>query len=180
MLITRPRLSEAEFLRLPDDGRKYELVEGEPREVPTSFEHDHVGVNLLFLLGPHTRGRGYLTMAQAGFRMRSGNIRCPDTSFTRKERLPGGKPPRGFADGAPDLAVEIISPSEERAEILAKLTDYFESGAQQVWYVLPETRQVVVYTSPFESHTLGADDELTGGDLLPTFPCRVSELFLTE
>lgn len=170
------KMSEEEFLRLPDDGRKLELVDGEAKEVPTGFEHDAIGAMLM----PHAKGRGFVTIAQAGFRMADGNIRCPDVSFTRKERLPDGKPPKGFAELAPDLAVEIISPNEDAADVFRKLGEYFASGSQQVWLLQPETQRVTVYRSLMDAKTYGPDDTLTAGDLLPGFNTTVSDLFAIE
>jgi len=174
------KLTEEEFLRLPDDGRKYELVDGKAREVPTGFEHDAIGAIIVAMLMPHAKGHGFVTIAQAGFRMADGNIRCPDVSFTRKERLPEGKPPKGFADLAPDLAVEIISPNEDAADVFRKLGEYFASGSQFVWILQPETCQVTVYRSLMDAHTLGPEDTLSAGDLLPGFKVQVSELFAIE
>jgi Uma2 family endonuclease len=174
-------MTEAEFLSLPEDGYKYELVEGEARIVaPVFLEHDGLVAHVIALLTPSTRGRGTLYASSAGFRMRSGNIRCPDVSFMRKERLPGGRSPRSFGEGAPDLVVEVISPSEERVEVQRKLKEYFQSGAEQVWQMFPETQRLLVFTSPTEFVSLEADDELVGGDLLPGFTCRVGELFEFE
>jgi Uma2 family endonuclease len=174
------RMTEEEFVRLPADGRKWDLVDGEPREVPTSFEHDRIGVELLLRLAPFGKGRGHFTGAQAGFRMANGNIRCPDLGFTLKSRLPGGIPPREFLGVAPDLAVEIISPSEDRSEMGRKVREYLESGAQQVWQLFPAQRQVVVHYTPEHAVTLNDDDELDGGDLLPGFRSRVGDLFDLE
>lgn len=176
----KTRMTEPEFLRLPDDGHKYELVDGEPKTVPTSFEHDIFGGNLLFLLKLANHGRGYFTAGQSGFRMRSGNIRCPDVSFTLKSRLPDGKPNKGFGDQAPNLCIEIISSTEERAEIERKLAEYFDSGAQRVWHLYPDTQTVGVFTAPEESYKLTADDTLDAGDMLPEFRCRVGDLFVLE
>ena len=81
----RRKMTEEEFLRLPDDGRKWELVDGEAREVPAGHKHDAIGIQVAVLLKPHARGRGVLAGSQAGFRMTTGNIRSPDVSFTRKE-----------------------------------------------------------------------------------------------
>jgi Uma2 family endonuclease len=169
-------MTEAEFMRLPSDG-KYELVDGEPIKVPANFLHDVIGGNLAGLLRPYTRGRGFVANAQAGFRMRNGNIRCPDVSFTLKSRLPDGKPPAEFLDFAPDLAVEVISPSEGKEDMAQKVREYFESGAQQVWQLFPETQQLRLHHSAEESVLLESSDELDGGDLLPGFRCRVGELF---
>jgi Uncharacterized protein conserved in cyanobacteria len=109
--------------------------------------------------------------------MAQGNIRSPDVSVMRTDRLPDGKAPEGFVDGAPDLAVEVVSPSERLSDLLAKMAEYFESGAQEVWLLLPDRRQVYRYRTPLEVQTLEADDTLTGGELLPEFRVRVGELF---
>jgi Uma2 family endonuclease len=180
MALARPRITEEEFLHLPDNGRKYELVDGELREVPTTIEHDVIGANIVALLVPHARGRGYVTISQAGYRIQSGNIRIPDVAYTRKERFPDGKPPKGFGDFAPDLCIEIISPSEDRLDMTRKLKEYFASGAHLVWHIFPETLSAFVYTSASEYSRLEADDELEAADLLPGFKCKLGELFLME
>lgn len=178
MSITQARLSEAQFMRLPDDGHKYELVEGEAKLVPTSLRHDQIGAIIVYRLTHASIGRGILCISQAGFRMRNGNIRCPDVSFMRKERLPGGEAPNTFGDAAPDLAIEIISPSEDEADMARKVGEYFASGAEQVWHVFPETQTVAVYTSPDVSRAYRSEDTLTGGTLLPDFACPVADLFI--
>ncbi|MCS7064935.1 MAG: Uma2 family endonuclease [Fimbriimonadales bacterium] len=176
----KARLTEEEFIRLPSDGRKYELVDGEAKEVPAGHRHDVIGARVIVRLAPYARGRGYLAGSQAGFRMITGNIRSPDVAFTLKERLPEGRPSEGFEDFAPDLAIEIISPNEDKVDLLRKIGEYFASGAKQVWLLFPEMQMVKVYTDPFEMRTLSSEDELEGGDLLPGFRCKVRELFEIE
>jgi Uma2 family endonuclease len=180
MAIARPLVSEEEFMRLPDDGRKYELVDGEVKEVPANVEHDVIGVTVAVTLRPHAKGLGYVASSQAGFRMRSGNIRCPDVSFTRKDRFPDGLPPKTFGAIAPDLAIEIISQSEDGRDMVRKVGEYFESGAQQVWHMYPESSQIEVFYSPTDSRTFEADQEIDCPNILPGFRCRVSELFELE
>jgi Uma2 family endonuclease len=180
MTIARPRMTEEEFMRLPDDGRKYELVDGEVKEAPTGVRHDEIAMRIGVLLYPFTRGRGALCSSQAGYRMRGGNIRSPDVSFTLRERLPGGRSPEGFGPFAPDLCIGIISPSEDREEMARKVREYFEAGAQQVWHLYPETQSAVIFTSPLETRPLSAGDQLDGGDLLPGFRCRVADLYALE
>jgi Uma2 family endonuclease len=119
-------------------------------------------------------------MGQAGFRMASHNIRCPDVAFYAKSRLPNGRPADGFGDAAPDLCIEIISPSEERAEMERKVREYFASGARFVWHVFPETQTIRVFTSPEDSTDLGPTDEVDAGDLLPGFRAGVADLFVIE
>jgi len=170
------RLTEEEFLRLPDDGRKYELVDGEAKETPTSVKHDVIGAKLIMRLGGLVSEVAYLAGSQAGFRMATGNIRSPDVSVIFKQSLPEGKLPEGFGDRAPDLAIEIISPNEDMPDLMRKIGEYFESGARQVWLLFPEQKRVVVYDSPFDSVALNENDMLTT-PLIPDLRVRVGDLF---
>jgi Uma2 family endonuclease len=111
--------------------------------------------------------------------MASGNIRVPDVGVILKQSLPDGKLPDGFGDRAPDLAIEIVSPSEDMPDLLRKVGEYFESGAQEVWLLFPETQRVVRYTAPFEATILHAADELST-PLAPDFRMRVGDLFAVE
>jgi Uma2 family endonuclease len=87
-----------------------------------------------------------------------------------------GKIPDDFIDGAPDLAVEIVSPSKRPAEIYTKLGEYFESGAQEVWLIFPERKQMHRYTSSLQVQVLDEGDALTT-PLLPDFQLALKELF---
>ncbi len=172
----KQKMTEEEFLRLPDDGRKYELVDGEAKEVPAGFRHDAIVARIIALLAPFVAGQGILCASSAGFRLATGNIRSPDVSFVRKEKVPQSEV-NGFADFAPDLAIEVLSPHEDWADLARKLGEYFVSGVQQVWLVDPKTQTVTVYRSLTDVRVYGAEDELEGGDLLPNFRCKVADLF---
>ncbi len=174
------KVTEEELMRLPRDGRKWELEEGKLTAQPTSVKHEEIIFNLAVMLAPFKRGRGIVTLGQGGFRMTNGNVRAPDVSFTRKERFPGGHAPDTFGDLAPDLCVEIISPSERPGQMSRKVQEYFDGGAVQVWHVFPERQEVVVFTSPTETQTFGADDTLDTGDILPGFSCRVGDWLILE
>ena len=141
------KMTEEEFMRLPNDGRKYELVDGEAKEVPAGVKHDAIVAHIIVLLAPFVKNLGFLAASSAGFRMVTGNIRSPDVSFVLRERLPEGKPPKGFMDGAPDLAIEVISPNEDWVDMGRKLGEYFMSGAKQVWLIDPDAVTVTVYKS---------------------------------
>lgn len=112
--------------------------------------------------------------------MANGNVRAPDVSFTRWERIPGGRPGGGFGSVAPDLCVEIISPSERPFDSADRRRDYFDSGASLIWYVFPEAQSVTVWTSPTEVRGLSGADTLDAGDLLPGFSCQVCDIFTGE
>jgi len=176
MVDTRPRMTEEEFMALPDDGRKYELVDGEAKEVPTGGRHGKIGSEINFLLRSVAKPYGSVFDSSTGFRMASGNIRSPDVSFMRFDRLPDGDAPVGFVDGAPDLCIEIISPSEDQRDSWRKVGEYFESGASQVWHVFPETRRVVVFRSMDDVRTYSDEDVLEADTVLPDFRHRVSDL----
>jgi len=116
--------------------------------------------------------------SSTGFRMAQGNIRSPDVSVMRTDRLPDGKAPEGFVEGAPDLAVEVVSPSERLSDLLAKMAEYFESGAQEVWLLFPERKQVYRYRADLTVEVLHENDILHGAPLLPEFAVRVGDLFV--
>ncbi len=171
------RWTEADLLSLPDDGRKYELVNGRLVEVPTGTRHGEISVELTIRIYPFAKPWAVVYDSSTGFRTARGNIRSPDVSVMRKERLPDGKSPVGFADGTPDLAIEVISPSERTSDILEKIAEYFESGTQEVWLLFPERQQVHRYTANLEVEVLNENDILKGEPILPGFEVRVGDLF---
>lgn len=171
------RLTEEEFLTLPDDGRKYELVNGEATAVSTGVLHEAIGYRLMRLLGVLADALGVIAGSSAGYRMANGNIRSPGVSFTRFERLRNGEPPAGFGEGAPDLCVEIISPSETYREISAKIDEYLRSGAREVWIVDPGDGTVSVHNASGGYRILHGEDRLTATDIVPGFECTVADVF---
>lgn len=171
------RYTEQDLLKMPNDGRKYELVNGRIQIVPTGGRHGKIGYRLARRVGNYAPESLEGFDSSTGFRMAGGNIRSPDFSLMQKARLPQGEPPVDFIDGAPDLAVEVVSPSENLKDLYQKVLEYFESGAREVWLLFPERKQVYRYTAPLEVEVLREDDVLTGGELLPDFQVRVGELF---
>lgn len=101
-------------------------------------------------------------------------------AFVAKGRLPQGPAPQGFPRLAPDLAVEIVSPSNTWADVAAKIRDYLEAGTRLVWIVDPRSRTVTVQASGAAPQVLSADEELEGRDVLPGFTIRVGQLFAPE
>jgi Uma2 family endonuclease len=107
-----------------------------------------------------------------------GQIRAPDVSFTRWERLPGRQSPKPpIYAVAPDLAVEILSKGNTEAEMNRKLHEYFEAGVRLVWYIEPKTRTARAYTAEHEWTEIGSDGLLLGGEVLPGFEVPLAELF---
>jgi Uma2 family endonuclease len=105
--------------------------------------------------------------------------RRPDVAFVSYQRWPRNRPlPRGDAwPVAPDLAVEVVSPSNQADEVMRKMNEYFQAGAQRVWIVWPSLKQVYVYESPTQVRILTGGDELDGQPMLPGFRLPVAGLF---
>ena len=168
-----------ELLRIPKDGYKYELVKGELRVSPAGLRHEKIGMKLgrllLDFVEEHHLGEVY--GSSAGFKLPNGDVRSPDVSFVRAERLPAGQTPEGFAEFLPDLAVEIVSPSDRVTEIAEKIGEYFANGVELIWLVDPQRETITVYRSITDVMTLHAADELRGDPLLAGFSCRVREVF---
>jgi Uma2 family endonuclease len=121
---------------------------------------------------------GILAGPDGPFRLFAGRMRMPDLSFVRWARLPGRRLPSATVlDMGPDLAIEVISKGNTKAEMLKKLEEYFRAGAKLVWYVYPEERRVVVYTSTIHATELSEHDMLDGGDVLPGFRLKLKKLF---
>ena len=169
-----------EFERLPDDASRLELVRGHlVREPPAGFEHGDIAVRIAFCLETFVRRHalGKVLGAETGFVLFDDppTVRAPDVAFVARDRLPAD--PRGFARLAPDLAVEIVSPSNTVSEIQDKVTDYLDAGARLVWIVDPRGRTVTAYRSRDDIRILTSIQELEGGEVLPGFQTQVSEFF---
>jgi Uma2 family endonuclease len=124
------------------------------------------------------RGSGVVTTAEAGFQIahEPDTVRAPDVAFVRAERIPSGGV-KGFFQGAPDLAVEVVSPTDRQSEVAAKVQEWLLAGCSVVWVVDPENRAVTVHRNHSEAVILTTTDTLTGGEVLPDFSMRVAEIF---
>lgn len=179
MTLTLRPLTDEDLQRLPRDLGKWEVIDGKPTLMPTYYEHDFISSLLLARLLPIALPLGFVTSGQAGFRMKNRNLRAPDISFTSRERRGIVFPEPGFGQAAPDLCIEIISPSEVKSEMDDRAAEYFAAGAQQVWHVFPETERILVYSSPMNSSAYESSDEITGAPILPALTFRVGEVFAT-
>ncbi|MCU0542835.1 MAG: Uma2 family endonuclease [Oscillatoriaceae cyanobacterium Prado104] len=174
--------TDAEFMALDRDGHRYELVNGELIDMGNSgAKHGYICSILMILLGGYVRlqNLGAMFDSSTAFKMKSGNKRSPDISFMAKERLQGlDEMPDGFLEGAPDLAVEILSPSNTVEEIDSKLVEYFENGAHLVWVIQPKQKYILVYRSAEEpDRLLKSVDSLDGEEIVPGFTLPVADLF---
>jgi Uma2 family endonuclease len=181
---TTPTLTTAdELFMMPDDGFRYELVRGEVRRMPPAgSEHGAVAVNIAVVIAQFVKanGLGVVFGAETGFKIASDpdTVRAPDLAFVRRERIPEAGIPRGFWPGAPDLAVEVVSPGDTYTEVEEKVHDWLNAGTRMVLVLNPRTYTVAVYTSHTDVVRLTELDTLDGGEVLPGFTCRVAELFI--
>jgi Uma2 family endonuclease len=176
--ITRRVATEEDLLAMPDDGQRYELVDGEIRVSPTGNRHGAVIAQLAALLVAFVKQHrfGYVIAGDAGFRLPSKNVRCPDVSFVASGRFPKNRPPDDFGNLAPDLAVEVLSPRDRPRYVLDKVGEYLEAGVRLVWVIDPKKGRATVYRSLSDVRNLGVEDWLDGEDVLPGFRCRLGEI----
>ncbi len=169
------------FMALSKDGHRYELVDGELVDMGNSgMEHGYVACILVAYLTSVVQQNklGAICDSSTAFTLKNGNKRSPDVSFVARERLKGLKrPPRGFFQGSPDLAVEILSPSNTVEEIHEKIVEYFENDTRLVWVIHPDEKYVLVYHSPEPNGFLRPQDVLEGEAIVPGFSMAVAELF---
>lgn len=160
--------------------KQYELVDGEPKEKESeSMEHSYIAATLNRRLGNLVEEKklGVVLESSGSFRMLAGNIRKPDVSFVIKERITEKRPSFTAFEGAPDLAVEVISPTDIWWEIMQKLDEYFSSGCRLVWLISPLDQRVLVYRHDQRSQILELGDLLDGEEVVPGFSMPVADLF---
>ena len=161
------------------ESRLCELVDGVLVEKTVGYYESYLAGRLIILIGAFVEQHrlGCVAGADGMMRLASGLVRIPDVSFVSWNRFPGRRVPRvPIADLAPDLAVEVISPSNTAREMERKLRDFTDAGVRLIWYVYPEPQEVHVHTA--ERHdVLTIDQELSGGDVLPGFVLSLRRLF---
>jgi len=176
-----PALTARDVERLSLPGKQVELVRGQlvVRE-PPGTRHGAIAANLTCLLGDFVRRRelGVVFAQDTGFKITSApdTVRAPDVAFVgrgRADRIPD----RGYAELAPDLLAEILSPDDRPAEVLAKIADWLAAGTKLVWLVDPARLEVRVYRADGSLSVLREHDSLDGEDVLPGFTSPVGQVF---
>ncbi len=176
-------LMEPDDLLTMPDGERYELINGIPKERGMGAKSNEIGVliaaALLTIVRPHKLGRIYTSeTGYVCFPGKPKNVRFPDVSFVRADRIPDGRSPDGYFKVRPDLAVEVISPNDLYEEVEEKLADYREAGIPLVWVVSPRARTVLVRRLDGSANLLLESGELSGEDVVPGFTCKIAELFV--
>lgn len=176
-------MTAEELIRLPRGQFRYDLVKGELITMaPAGEEHGAVTVNLTVPLAQHvkTHNLGRVYGAETGFKIDSNpdTVLGPDIAFVSREKLEVTGIGKGYRQGAPDLAVEVISPSESKSQSEQKAFRYLSAGTRLVWLVNPQTRAVFVYRSASDVTVLSEGDQLSGEDVVRGFSFPVSEIFV--
>ena len=183
-MTTTDLLATAEdLLCMPSDGFRYELVRGEVRKMAAAgHRHGRVAINLTVPLAAHVRARGLgaVYAAETGFKLAADpdTVRAADAAFVRRDRVEEVGDSEGFWPGAPDLAVEVVSPSDRYTEVQEKVLEWLEAGTRIVIVIDSEDKTVTVYRSRAEVRVLGVDDMLEGGDVVLGWSMPVRELFV--
>jgi Uma2 family endonuclease len=175
-------LTAEDFWQLPDDGQKRELVAGELTQMPPSgFLHGTIAMDFGGLIRDHVKkyDLGVVCAAETGFKLRQNpdTVRAPDVAFVSKDRILAHGKPEKFWEGAPDLAVEVVSPNDRFDDVVEKVQDYLAAGAHLVWVALPRTKSIMVYRATGEVKLVRENEELSGEDILPGFVCLVRNIF---
>ena len=162
---------------LANDYESYEYVKGElvPMSNPT-MEHGVISTNIVTLLNNHVRQQqlGRVYTAETTFQV-GGSCRKPDVAFVSKSRIPEN--PRQASPVPPDLAIEVVSPTDALYDVLEKVAEYLDAGTQIVWVIEPILKTVTVYRSPIDIKVSALNDTLTGEDVIEGFECSVKEIF---
>lgn len=175
-------LTADELARMPDDGYRYELVQGELRQMsPTNHTHGRIAMNFAGRLWQHVEDEklGAVYAAETGFLITRDpdTVRAPDVAFVSQARAVEVTDPRGYFPGAPDLAVEVISPSETHSEVQEKAMLWLDAGARIVVTLDERRRAATVYRSKTSIAILSGDDVLDLDPVVPGFSVRVGDLF---
>ena len=176
-LVTADRL-----MYLQGDGYRCELMRGEVvRMSPTGGKRGVMGHRIGRLLGnwAEQQGIGLVFAAETGFKLATNpdTVRAAAVAFVLNERIPAAGVPDSFWEGAPDLAVEVLSPNDSASDVLDKVRDYLAAGADQVWVADPKSSAVSVYRSLQDVQTLTERETLEGVGAVAGFTCAVEEFF---
>ena len=171
-----------ELLVMPDDGYRYELVRGELRRMaPAGARHSNIGVKVSTSLNVHVNVNDLGTVfgADGGFLLERNpdTVRAPDVGFVRRERMEDRGLMDGYWPGAPDLAVEVISPNDLYTEVAEKVEEWLNAGTRMVVVADPRRRVATAHRPGREAVTLVEGDVLEGDDVVPGWRMAVVDIF---
>lgn len=178
----RTLMTAEELLRLPDDGKRYELLDGELREMaPPGAEHGYISGNVFAALHSLVKPNklGYLLTNDPGVILHRNpdRVRAPDVCFFPADRFPGRRLPTGYAEVIPDFVAEIVSPGDTAAEVEEKIQEWLGVGVRLVWAVYPRSRSVTAYRSLTSIRAFTESETIDGEPVFPGLSISVQELF---
>jgi len=175
-------MTAEELMELPKDGFRYELINGELEKMPSPGPpHGRIAFRLNVCLGQfildHELGEGFAN--DTGFKLTSNpdTVLAPDFAFVTNEKYREGSKTEGYWPGPPDLAVEVLSPSDRPGKVKQKISRWFSFGTRQVWIVDPKHGTVSVYRSESDITTFSGSDDLEAQDLFPGFRISLDKIF---
>lgn len=179
---TTKLITAEELLLMPNTKYGCELVRGKLiRYMPTGVIHGIISVRIGGILSSFVREKklGIVLGAETGFYIfqTPDTVRAPDSSFVGNEKLAKHGITEKFFPDAPDLAVEVVSPSDKKKDIEDKINDYLTAGVSIVWVIYPKNKIVAVYRQNNLVSILRDEDELDGENVLPDFRLSLTELF---
>ena len=182
MATTTQLMTADDLFDLPDDGFRYELIKGELKKMsPAGQTHGKYSSRINISLGGHVMMNrlGETYIADTGFVLESDpdHVRAPDAAFISNERLDEIGETDRFVQGAPDVAIEVISPSDRYTEVEEKVGDWLSAGCRAVIVVNPRRKSVNVHRSPTEVVTLTESDTLQIDDVVPGWRMPVRNIF---
>jgi Uma2 family endonuclease len=179
MTVDTRLMTAEELLAIPDDGCRYELVRGELIKMsPSGHVHGRIAARMMRSLSNYVSAKalGETYVAEAGYILSRNpdTVRAPDVSFVTKER---DRDDEGYFLGAPDLAVEVISPSDTYSEVNAKVGEYLAAGTRIVILIDPRKVSAAVHRPGAATVHVAIDDAIDGADVVPGWSLPLRELF---
>ncbi|MBA3943620.1 MAG: Uma2 family endonuclease [Herpetosiphonaceae bacterium] len=180
-MATATKLITAEEMALLPEDEQREIYNGQLVEMsPVGWPHGAVVANLLVAIAPWAKAGpgGYVGTETGCLVARNPDILfAPDVLYISAARIQAVGQPRSYWEGAPDLAVEVVSPGDSAMAVREKIRQYLQAGARLVWVVYPPSREVIAYLPDGTATQYGEHSTLTNSEVLPGFACAVADLF---
>jgi Uma2 family endonuclease len=181
-MATTKLLTIEDLAELEDTPGRYDLIRGELISMsPAGGQNGEIALRLGRLIGQyvddHESGKAY--GAETGFILARNPdvLLAPDVAFVSSDRLPPVDQQIGFMEVVPNLVVEVVSPSDRQRDVSAKIMEYLAARVSMVWVIEPSRKIVTIHTPDLRAQTFTVAGELDGGDVLPGFNLKVSEIF---
>jgi Uma2 family endonuclease len=175
-------LTADDLWQLSNDGRRRELVNGAiTMMAPAGGAHAAIAGALAVALGHYVKAKqlGIVLVAEPGFVLSRNpdTVRAPDAAFIAQSRVPAKGMPVKFIEFPPDIAVEVLSPSDAQIEVEDKIQQWLDAGTKLVWIVNPSRKTVTIHKAAADPRVLHETDTLSGEDVCPGFSVNIAEIF---